>query len=148
MALDLTKNAEFQRIMNAVAAGTSTQTSSAIDMQGYDRATVLLIIGTITSGAALSIKLQQSDDDGSTDAYDDLAGSSVSIADTNSNKIVPYDIVRPLKRYVKVVVTRSTQNVVIDGMVVIKQGAMKKPIVQGSTVAASAISTGAEEGTA
>ncbi len=144
----LSTNTQTQRVINATAAGTSTITSTAIDMQGFDRLSIIALFGTLTSTTVTSIKLQQSDDDGASDAYDDLAGSALSIPDTDSNKMLQSDLIRPTKRYVKVVVTRGTANAVIDGVVVIKHGAMKVPTSKHSTMSGTEINNAPAEGTA
>lgn len=103
---------------NGAVAGTSTITPSAgIDMQGFNSCKFDVLLGAITSTGVPSIKVQQSDDDGDTDAYSDLAGTAFSAADTDSNKIISVEIVRPAKRYLKLILTRATANTVLDGIV-------------------------------
>lgn len=113
---NLTKIAEFRRAGNAVAAGSTDSNGTGIDMRGYDGITFIVAFGTITATAVTGIKVQQSDDNGSSDDYTDLTGSAQSVADTDSNKIVVTEVFRPTKRYVRVVVTRATANAVIDGI--------------------------------
>lgn len=98
----------------SVAAGTSVLTSSVIDTLGYEGVRIILGVGAITANAVTSFKLQQSSDDGSADAYSDIEGSSVTIADDDDNQVVVSDVWRPQKRYLKVVTTRGTQNAVVD----------------------------------
>lgn len=126
-------NEKVIRVMNGVAAGTSVQTSSVIDTQGYEGVKIYTAFGTITSGAVTSVKIQQSSDDAVADAYDDLTGSSITVADTDDNKVTVHDMYRPGKRYLKVVVSRATQNAVIDGVVAVLYGARKKPTTDDST---------------
>lgn len=135
--LDLLAHGEIARILNAVAAGTSAQTSSAVDMSGAEGCLFQVAFGTITTGSVVSIKLQQSDDDGSADDYTDIAGSAVAVADTLSNKVACIFIQRPLKKYLKLVITRTTQNAVIDGVIAIKTNLKKVPATQGSTIVAT-----------
>lgn len=145
----LLKNANFVRLMNAVAAGTSDQTSSALDMKGYDAVVFLVLFGTLTSTQVTSIKVQQSDDDGSTDAYSDLEGSgSAALADGDSNKMLISEIYRPTKRYLKLIVDRGTANAVIDGVVAIQHHAKVAPVTQGTTVSSSELLVTPAEGTA
>lgn len=106
--------------LSPVAAGTGdTQTSSAIDLQnaGTIAEAVLCTVkfGTITATGTGVVKLQHSSDDGSTDAYADIAGSGYTYtAAVDSGKAVQIDLYRPVKRYLKIIVTRATANVVID----------------------------------
>ena len=121
------------RVMNGVVAGTSAQTSSAIDTLGYEGVKIYSLFGTITSGAVTSVKVQQSSDDGSVDTYADLEGTSQSVADDDDNQVVVHDIYRPRERYLKVVISRATQNAVIDGVIAVLYGAHKKPTTDDTT---------------
>lgn len=137
------------RVMNAVAAGTSDQTSSAIDMQGFDGVKIYTSFGAITSGAVTSVKMQQSSDNGGSDTYADLAGSAVTVADDDDNQVVVHDIYRPRERYLKVVVDRGTQNAVIDGIVAVLYHASLQPTTDdGSTVVSRKVLVSPAEGTA
>lgn len=129
---NLIKNEKFTRVMNAVAAGTTLQNSSVVDMQSWDAVTFAVAFGTLTSGAVTSIKVQQGAAANGSDMAD-LAGTLLSIPDTASNKIALVEIYRPQKRYVRVVVSRATQNAVIDGAVAIQRGCRIKPVTHDST---------------
>lgn len=145
----LLKNVRVDRTMNAVAAGTSDQTSSAVDLKGFDGILWIVLFGTLTAGQVTSIKGQQSSDDGSTDGYSDIEGSaSAALADGDSNKMLLLDIYRPGKRYQKLVIDRGTQNAVIDGVIAIPYHAHNKPVTQGSTVSSSEVLVEPAEGTA
>lgn len=109
----------LQWIKTYQSAATSTVTSSAVDMapgsgQAFDKALFVAYIGT--PAADNTIKIQQSDDDGSTDAYSDLAGTSV--VSGTSNELVYAEVIKPSKRYLKAVVTRGTSTTV-DSIVAI-----------------------------
>lgn len=145
----LIKNVRVDRIMNAVAAGTSDQTSSAVNLAGFDGVMFVALFGTLTSTQVTSIKAQQSSDDGSTDAYSDIEGSaSTALADGDGNKMLILDIYRPGKQYLKLVVDRGTANAVIDGVIAIPYHAESKPVTQGSTVSSSEALVEPAEGTA
>lgn len=129
------------------AAGTSDLTSGAVDMQGFESARFLYCLGTITSGAVTSIKAQQCDTTGG--SYADLLGTSVTVADTDDNKVVSLEIVQPLERFLKVVIDRGTQNAVVESLVVILSGSKELPIADDSTtVVGSEVHVSPIEGTA
>jgi len=137
------------RHSNAVSAGTSTITpSGSIDLANADGVQFLVAFGTITGSAVTSIKLQQSSDNGSTDDFSDIAGSSISVPDTASNKVFVVDHFKPTKRYVKVIVSRGTQNAVLDGIFAVVYGTRNQPITADSTVGGTKQLSGAIEGTA
>lgn len=129
---NLIKNEKFTRVLNAVVAGTTAQTGSVIDMQGWDAVTFVVAFGTITSGAATSIKVQQGALANGSDMAD-LTGTLLSVADTDDNKLAMVEVYRPQKRYVRVAITRDTQNSVIDGAIAIQRGSRVKPVTHDAT---------------
>ena len=132
--VNLSKEAKFIRHSDAVAAGTSTITpSSGVDTQGFEACTFLAAFGAIVAGAATSIKVQQSDDDGVADAYSDLEGTSVTVADDDDNQVFYVEVVNPLKRYLKLIVSRATQNSTVDGIFAVLTGAKTIPTTHDAT---------------
>jgi hypothetical protein len=145
--VNLLKNIKITRAMNAIAAGTTNQNSSVIDMQGFEGVEFIAAFGALTATAVTGIKVQEGTlADGSDMA--DLLGSALAIADTGSNKLLVTDIYRPLKRYVRLVVTRGTANAVIDGVTAIQYSSRVKPTTQDTTVAGSELWVSPAEGTA
>lgn len=130
--LGLLKNTKITRHNNGATAGTTTITPSAgIDMQGFNSALFLILFGALTDTTVPSVKVQQSDDDGVADGYSDLEGTSYAITDADDNKIVAVEVIRPTKRYLKVIVTRATANAVLDGIVCVQSNAIGPlPITQ------------------
>ena len=53
--MNLSKAAKVTRVMNAVAAGTSDQNSSSVDMKGFDACQFVVAFGAITASAVTSI---------------------------------------------------------------------------------------------
>jgi hypothetical protein len=145
---NLGKNVEIQVAASASAAGTSAVTSAAIDLQGYEGVMVLVKFGAIVSGAVTSIKLQQSSDDGGSDAYSDLEGTSQTVADDDDNLVFAIDCYQPSKRYIKCVVTKATQNSTVESILAIKYGPREKPVTQGATVGGIETHASPAEGTA
>lgn len=137
------------RVMNGVAAGTSVQTSSVIDTQGFEGVKIYTAFGAITTGAVTSVEVQQSSDDGSADTYVDLLGTNIVVADDDDNQVVVHDIYRPRERYLKLQINRATQNAVIDGVIAVLYGARKKPTTDDSaTVVGRETHVSPAEGTA
>ena len=133
--INLSKETKIIRHSPAVAAGTSTITPSAgVDCHGYESCLFIVAFGTIVTSAATSIKVQQSSDDGVADGYSDLLGTSVTIADDQDNKLAYIEIVRPEKRYLKLIVSRATQNSTVDGVVAVLSGAKYAPTTHDTTV--------------
>lgn len=116
--MNLSKRTKLIRHSAAVAAGTSVITpGSGVDCQGFRSCRFIASFGTIVAGAATSVEVHQSSDDGSSDSYTALLGSKITVADDDDNKLVAVDIVAPRERYLKLVVNRATQDATLDGIV-------------------------------
>lgn len=129
----LTEQLKIIRVSAAVATGTTTLNGTGVDMQangGWDG--VVFVAGIGTAAAGNLMKAQQSDDDGSSDAYSDLAGSANVPAGTETTLVE--DIQLPRKRYVRPSVVRGTTTT-LDGIWAILYRGKKPPLV--STVNAT-----------
>lgn len=145
----LLKQNKIVRHNNGAAAGTSTITPGAgIDMQGFNHCLFLVLLGTITATGVPAIKIQQSDDDGSTDAYSDLEDTAYAVTDAEDDEIIAVEIIRPTKRYLKLILTRTTANVVLDGILAILGGAQSHPVTQPATINGAEVHVSPAEGTA
>ena len=143
--MNISRGVKFTRVLDAVAAGTSDQNSSSVDMKSYDAVTFCVGSGTITASAVTSVKVQGSDDDSS---FSDLAGTAITVADSDDNKIVLAEINCPQQRYIRVVVDRGTQNAVIDFGVALQSKANAAPVTQSSSVLGSEFHQAPAAGTA
>jgi hypothetical protein len=146
---NLLKDIKVTRVLNAVAAGTSSQNGSVLDMSGWDGVLFVAALGTLTATQVTGLKAQQGAQANLSDAAD-LAGTAVGpMADADSNKCLALDVYRPLERYVRCVVTRGTANAVIDGVMAIQYRGRKAPVTQDTTtIAASESHVSPAEGTA
>lgn len=147
--LSLVKNSKVTRVSNAVAAGTTNVNCASVDMSVFENATAIAQFGTLTASAATGIKWQQSDDDGGSDDWTDIAGSALAITDDRDNDCLISELVRPKKRYVRPVITRGNANAVIDSVLVIQTHPRKSPTTHdAATVAGTEVLTSPAEGTA
>lgn len=148
MSKELLGTIEVQRVMNAVAAGTTDQNGTVIDTMGYEGVLFVAAFGTLTATQVTSLKAQQGvQSDGSDMA--DLAGTSVGpLDDADGDKVLVLDVHKPDERYVRCVVDRGTANAVIDGVVALLYGPRTAATAQGATVAAAEAHTSPAEGTA
>lgn len=145
--LGLLKNTKIVRHNNGAAAGTTTITPSAgIDMQGYNSCLFLVLLGALTDTTVPAIKIQQSSDDGSTDAYSDLEGTAYAVADSDDNGVIAVEIIRPTKRYLKLILARATANAVLDGILAVVGNPSSLPITQ--TTLGNEVHVSPAEGTA
>lgn len=137
------------RVSNAVAAGQTTINSSAVDLAGYEGVKFYVAFGALVSGAVTAVKAQQSSDNASSDAYADLEGTGITVADDDDNKIAILDVKKSRERYVRCTVTRSTQNATVDGIIAVRYGAKKLPATDdATTVISREVHASPAEGTA
>lgn len=117
----------------AGVAGQTTIYGSTLDMSGFDAMICIVRMGVITNGAATSIKLQHAD---SSDFADGMyvAGSVQAIADTADNNMFVIGINKPIKRYIRLCVTRATQNSAVASAEYFQYFAKNEPITQGTGV--------------
>lgn len=134
---NLIKDIKVSRVMNAVAAGTTTQTAAApVDMSGWDGVVFIASFGTITDGTP-GLKARQGQASNMSDAAD-LAGSLASPAITDDNRLAVVDVYRPLERYVDCQVLRAgATGAVIDGVIAIQYRGRKMPVTQDVTQVAA-----------
>ena len=128
------------------AAGTTAINGATLDMAGFESVLVAVTFGAITGSAVTSIKMQQGAESDMSDAAD-LEGTSQTVADSDDEDIFYIDLVKPTERYVRLVVSRATQNAVVSSAVYYQYGAHKGPVTHGSTINGE-IHAGPAEGTA
>lgn len=121
---------------NSVVAGSSDITdATAVDTTGYDGARFIFVFGAITSGAATSTGVASKATSSPTPGTDDLAGSKVTVIDTDDNTIVITDIQHPQLKYLRPFVKRATQNAVVDAIICeLYMHSGKVPITADATV--------------
>lgn len=147
--MNLSPNVKVTRVLNAVAAGTTAQNGSVIDMQGFDGVVFVAAVGALTATQVTSLKAQDGAVSNLSDASD-LAGSLVGpLADADGNKLLVLDVYRPQKRYIRPVLNRATANAVIDGIIAIQYSGDKAPTINdATTVAATKLRVSPINGTA
>src|SRR6185369_13100905 len=120
--------------ITAGAAGTSTPLNGAtLDMLGYTGVMIVVVFGAIVSGAVTSFKVQQ-DTDSAFGTPVDLLGSNQTIVDTADDTVFISDIYKPTKRYVRVVVSRGTQNATVGSAGYFVYGGRSRPATQTATI--------------
>ena len=131
-----------------MTAGQTVQNSSIIDMKGFDGVIFLAIFGSITTGSVTSMKAQQGKASDLSDAAD-IKDSKIDIADDKDNDCLILDIFRPRERYIRAVISKGTQDAVIDKILTIQYKADYMPTTHdATTVAGTKFLLSPEEGTA
>lgn len=135
------------RALAPVAAGQTEQVTSIIDTANFQTVRFIVSFGAITSGAATSVKLQQNSAN-STSGMADLEGTGITVIDTDDNTLVIAEVTNPRERYVRCVISRATQNSVID-LVIAELGLPRvMPVTQDATVSHAEWAGSPVEGTA
>lgn len=149
MGMGLNKRTRLIQVMNSVAAGTSTQTSSSVDMSqngGYRGLRFIASLGTLTSTQVTSMKVAGSLDNSS---FNDLKGSGTgNMADADSNKLLVCDVYRPIHRYNEAIIVRGTANAVINCIIAELYDPITEPTTQDTTVSKSSNTLSPPTGTA
>jgi hypothetical protein len=132
------------RVSSAIApaagvAGLTLLNGSILDMAGFRALAVLVTFGPIVGTAVTSIKLQQGNDSGLSDAAD-VAGTNQTIADADDEKTFFIDASRLSKRYVRLVVSRGTANATIANALYLQYDARRLPVTHGANVAGESFS--------
>lgn len=147
MLENLLKDAEIQRVMDSVAAGQAANTSSEVDMAGFDAVMFICLIGAVTATGTVTMKIQQDTATGMASAAD-LEGTAIAADSDDDDLLLVTDLIRPQERFVRAVVTTATANGEIDGVIAIKYRAKNRPTTQGATVVDSELHLSPAEGTA
>lgn len=117
----------------AGAAGATAINGAVVDMQNFEQLTAIISFGAIVAGAVTSIKWQEGDAANLSDAAD-VAGTAQTIADTDDDKTFYINIVRPRKRYGRVVISRATQNATVGNLTYIQSNPKSVPVSHGTSV--------------
>ena len=110
------------------AGASTTLTGAATDTLGYAGCCFVNLVGTLASTAVVTYKVQQASDDGVADAYNDLEGSALVVADDDDDQLFVIDIQAPAKRYLKQICSRTVAASSIGAGVAILYGAKSVPV--------------------
>lgn len=133
MRNQLSKNAEIKQVItvtNGAAAATAIN-GAILDMANFKAVLFLLQFGAIVTAAVTSFKVSQSDNSDMSSS-EDITGSNQTVADSDDEKTFYCDVI-PTKRYVRLIVSRATQNATVSA-IAIKYGSASNPIAQATPV--------------
>jgi len=144
----LTSRTKLMRINPAVAVGTTSITAGTkVDSAGWEGVRFWVAFGSITDGTP-TIKARQGQQANMSDGAD-LAGTLVTGAVTDDDKMLLVDVFRPQERYLDCVVGRGgATGAVIDGIFAELYGPRTQPAAKDTTVAVQEAHTSPAEGTA
>lgn len=146
---NLLANVQPLSIKDTQAAGQTTITSDEVDTANCEGVLFIVKFGAIDGSAVTSVKIRQDTVTGMGTAADLLA-TSVTVIDSDDNKIVLIDVYKPRERFLDLQVLRATQDSVVESILAIRYQLRKTPPSDHATVVAagSEIHVSPAEGTA
>lgn len=134
------KECKIVPVEDSVAASKATTVGEIVDTAGFDAACFIYKLGTVTDGAAVTLKIYQGTDDSVSDVAE-IAGASaaIAVAADDSEQQLVVDIIKPRERYLRPTIVTATQNAEVDWGVCILYNPDIKPVTQPATIDASAL---------
>jgi len=93
---------------NAISAG---KASASIDCKGFEQAMLVVRTGTLASTNVCTVSIQHSDDDAVSDAYANITGAVITLADDDDDTTLYAKLrlnVATVKRYIRIHVINAT----------------------------------------
>jgi hypothetical protein len=120
--------------LGAVAAGATVQTTSIIDMQGFESILFEVLLGTLTTGQTLGVLQVQAGNAANGSDMANLVGATITTADASASKGVSLEVYKPSNfRYIQLVFTRNTQAAQILSIIAEQAGDHKRPESEDAT---------------
>lgn len=140
----LLKNVKVTYVEGAAAAGQTELVSDILDMQGWDGAMFIALLGDVsdTSVLTLTVKGNSANDASTPTPVSQGAATFTAGASNADSKALIVDIGNPMLRYIFASLTRTTANAVVNGIIAIQYNAAMKPTSQDATVIASTFAQG------
>ena len=116
--------------------GAGTVDGTGIDTTEFREALIALITGTANTGGTLDVKVQESDDDGSSDPYADVTGAAFTQVTTANDNGVQYGRLNleDRKKWIRIVAVTAT-NDVLHSVVIIPSNPLNGPQSDSANVA-------------
>jgi hypothetical protein len=148
--MQLSNEVKMTVVQTGAVAGTTEVDTSILDMAGYDGVMFVAVLGTVTAGSVLAISVQQNalnQTGGMAAIVDGPSGANAAagltdVGGASSNGALAVDVFRPLSRYVRAALTRTTANAVVQTILAFQYKAKKRPTLQDASVLALAQAIG------
>jgi hypothetical protein len=107
-------------------SGTATRYGAILDMAGFAGVIMIVKFAAIAASAVVGVKAQSDTAVGGGTMADLLASGMVPAAD-DDNQIFVIDLYQPVKRYVRVAVTKDAANACAEDAIYMQYGAQQRP---------------------
>lgn len=111
----------------AYVSGTAVREGAILDMAGWDGVLIIMVTATIAASAVGDLHAEEDDASGG-GTMADLLGTAMATAAADDDKMFVLDIYRPLKRYIRGVVTKDTSNAAAETVIYIQYHGRKRPV--------------------
>ena len=125
------------------AAGQTNVNTAPVDTAGFECVAFATYVGDVAASGKLEMKVQESDN-GST-GWKDLEGTKVELGADDDKKGLAVEVVKPLKRHLRAVLTRSGADSVIHNAVALLSLARREPVTQSSATRTATVPGGFAE---
>lgn len=117
-------------------AGSTAVNGAVLNLATYNADRVLIVVsfGAIVTAAVTSIKAQTDTAVGFSTPQD-IAGSNQAVADDSDDKTFLIDIINPPEPFLRLAVSRATQNATVAAAYYLVYGSRTKPVSQPAAVA-------------
>ena len=129
--MSLIKNAVFKLVQVPIDAGTSNPTSTWVDTENFEGCLFLGNLATQTGGATATMAVQTASS--TTASGVAITGATVSSTANVDDKLLAVDVYKPVKRFLRTLLTRATSNVEWGGTVAILYGPRTVPTTNSTT---------------
>ena len=137
--LNLIKDVKILRVSDAVAAGTTTLTTSVVDTQGFESVAFIAVLGDVTDTSVLTLtgKTNSADSTSGASALSKTVSFTADATSADDNMLI-LDLNKPRDRYAFATLDRATANAAVDGIFALLYNAQERPVTQDTAVIASA----------
>jgi hypothetical protein len=143
--MNLLKGCKITVVEASAVAGTSDLTTDTVDMAGFEGVMFIAMTGDVTSGSVLTLTVKGNSADSVSSptpvTQKATAAFTAGASDADSKALV-VDVYKPTLQYLFGVLSRTTQNAVINGILAIQYETGYRPTTQSASVIASAFGLG------
>jgi len=141
----LLKDIKITVVEAAAAAAQTDLTTDVLDMSGYEGVMWIALTGDVTSGSVLTLTAKGNSANSvssPTPITQKASDAFTAGAATADSKAIVVDVFRPTLRYQFAVLSRTTADAIVGGIIAIQYKADTKPTSQDASVIASAVGLG------
>jgi len=130
----LTRN-KWAVVEAAATAAQTALTSEIVDCKDFGGVVFAALLGDVSDGCVLTLNVEHGNEAGGGDMEDSALSATFTAGATNADsKLLIVELYHPLKRYCRAVLTRTTANAVVGGIIALQFEPRSIPVTQDATV--------------